>query len=174
MVVDIPSVFDALTTDQWRDEMRRTLIAMTALLASTSIFNPAAPARAQTYPVCLVSGDEDGMRCDYATLDQCRATASGIAGYCVINPASTANAFANSRRTTKRARGRTSDVLSSAPLVLSRMAANETATKPWSAPIGHRQPRVTDLPASAAAAAQIPDQEDADVDRKIRSVCRGC
>jgi hypothetical protein len=84
--------------------MRRVLIATAALLASATIFNPAAPASAQTYPVCLVSGDEDGMRCDYTSLDQCGATASGIAGYCVTNPASTANAFARSRGAAKHAR----------------------------------------------------------------------
>jgi hypothetical protein len=85
--------------------MRRVLIAMAALLASASIFNLAAPARAQTYPVCLAGGsDEDGMRCDYTSLDQCRATASGTGGYCVTNPASTANAFASSRGAAKRVR----------------------------------------------------------------------
>ncbi|MHC2333225.1 hypothetical protein [Bradyrhizobium sp. USDA 4454] len=52
-------------------------------------------------------------------------------------------------------------------------AANETATRPWLAPVGHRQPRVADIPA-AAAAQQIIDQEDAIVDRKIRGICRGC
>jgi hypothetical protein len=50
-------------------------------------------------------------------------------------------------------------------------AMNETTTKPWSAPVGHRQPRVADVP----AAASMPiDPEDAIVDRKIKGVCRGC
>lgn len=50
-------------------------------------------------------------------------------------------------------------------------AMNETTTRPWSAPVGHRQPRATDVPASAT----VPiDPEDAIVDRKIRGVCRGC
>jgi hypothetical protein len=53
-------------------------------------------------------------------------------------------------------------------------ASNETATMPWSAPVGHRQPRATDIPASTSASQQIIDQEDANVDRKIRGVCRGC
>jgi hypothetical protein len=52
------------------------------------------------------------------------------------------------------------------------LAAGETATKPWPAPIGHRQPRATDIPASASQ--QTLDQEDAIVDRKISNVCRGC
>ncbi|TWB97000.1 hypothetical protein FBZ93_107246 [Bradyrhizobium macuxiense] len=53
-------------------------------------------------------------------------------------------------------------------------ASNETATRPWSAPVGHRQPRAADIPAAASASQQIIDQEDAIVDRKIRGICRGC
>ncbi|WP_426534237.1 hypothetical protein [Bradyrhizobium sp. McL0615] len=50
-------------------------------------------------------------------------------------------------------------------------AMNETATRPWSAPVGHRQPRAVDVPVSANVHI---DPEDAIVDRKIRGVCRGC
>jgi hypothetical protein len=157
------------TTKRWRDDMRRVLTAMAALLASASVSSLTAPARAQTYPVCLAGGsDEDGMRCDYTSLDQCRASASGIGGSCVINPASTAN-----RRDAIVGRG-AADAMASAPLAHSWTAGNETTTKPWSAPVGHRQPRAIDLRASMPATPQILDQEDADVDRKIRSVCRGC
>lgn len=53
-------------------------------------------------------------------------------------------------------------------------ASNETATRPWSAPVGHRQPRAADIPAAAASSQQIIDQEDAIVDRKIKAICRGC
>jgi hypothetical protein len=53
-------------------------------------------------------------------------------------------------------------------------ASNETATRPWSAPVGHRQPRSADIPASTSASQQIIDQEDVIVDRKIKGVCRGC
>ncbi|UFX47817.1 hypothetical protein HAP47_0014600 [Bradyrhizobium sp. 41S5] len=56
----------------------------------------------------------------------------------------------------------------------SAFASNETATRPWSAPLGHRQPRAADIPAAASASQQIIDQEDATVDRKIKSICRGC
>lgn len=52
------------------------------------------------------------------------------------------------------------------------LAAGETATKPWSAPVGHRQPRAADIP--AAASQHTLDQEDAMVDRKISNICRGC
>jgi hypothetical protein len=51
-------------------------------------------------------------------------------------------------------------------------AGLETTTKPWSAPVGHRQPRAADIPASASH--QVLDQEDAMVDRKISNICRGC
>ena len=50
-------------------------------------------------------------------------------------------------------------------------AMNETTTRPWLAPVGHRQPRAVDVPASATV---YIDPEDAIVDRKIRGVCRGC
>jgi len=84
--------------------MQRIPIAMAALLASACIFSMAVPARAQTYPVCLAAADEDGMRCDYTSLEQCRATASGTGGNCFINPASAVNAFASTRRVARRAR----------------------------------------------------------------------
>jgi hypothetical protein len=54
------------------------------------------------------------------------------------------------------------------------LAAGETTTRPWSAPVGHRQPRAADVPTSTSASQQTLDQEDANVDRKISNVCRGC
>jgi hypothetical protein len=54
------------------------------------------------------------------------------------------------------------------------IALDVTTTRPWSAPIGHRQPRVIDIPVSVSAHQQIIDQEDVNVDRKIRGICRGC
>jgi len=59
-----------------------------------------------------------------------------------------------------------------APSFRPSMPGHETATRPWSAPVGHRQPRAADVPTSASLS--ILDQEDADVDRKIGNVCRGC
>jgi len=56
----------------------------------------------------------------------------------------------------------------------SMYASNETATRPWSAPVGHRQPRAADIPASLSGAQQSLGPEDAEVDRKIKGVCRGC
>jgi hypothetical protein len=51
---------------------------------------------------------------------------------------------------------------------------NETTTRPWSAPVGHRQPGVADIPASTSASQQTLDQEDENVNRIIRGICRGC
>jgi hypothetical protein len=62
----------------------------------------------------------------------------------------------------------------SAAIATPVLAAGETTTKPWSAPVGHRQPRAADVPTSTAASQQTLDQEDANVDRKISNVCRGC
>jgi len=53
-------------------------------------------------------------------------------------------------------------------------AGRETTTKPWLAPVGHRQPRTADIPASSSPSQQSLDQEDAYVDRKTSNVCRGC
>jgi hypothetical protein len=61
-------------------------IALIALMTLASIFIAAAPARAEAYPVCLAGGENNALQCEYATLGQCRVTASGGLGYCVMNP----------------------------------------------------------------------------------------
>jgi hypothetical protein len=53
-------------------------------------------------------------------------------------------------------------------------AGKETTTRPWTAPIGHRQPHASDIPATALGSQYLLDQEDAYVDRKISGICRGC
>jgi hypothetical protein len=50
----------------------------------------------------------------------------------------------------------------------------ETTTRPWSAPVGHRQPRAADVAASTSVSQYLLDQEEANVDRKISGICRGC
>ena len=62
----------------------------------------ATPAGAATYPVCLAGGTNDAIWCDYATFEQCKATASGGLGYCVTNPGYTSNAYASYRGAGKR------------------------------------------------------------------------
>ena len=70
--------------------------------------------------------------------------------------------------------GGVADAMASAPPFHPSRAGHETETRPWSAPVGHRQPRATDVPASISASQEILEPEDANVDRKIRNVCRGC
>jgi hypothetical protein len=55
------------------------------------------------------------------------------------------------------------------------MAGNETATRSWSAAVGHCQPHAADIPSTSSESTAQPffDQEDAIVDRKIQAVCRG-
>ena len=50
---------------------------------------------------------------------------------------------------------------------------NETATRPWSAPAGHHQPRAIDVLTSASSFEQF-FEEGARVDRIVRNICRGC
>jgi hypothetical protein len=61
----------------------------------------------------------------------------------------------------------------SAPLPPAKRG-NETSTIPWSAPVGHRQPRADEVPAPTPLTQEALDKEDAIVDRKISNICRGC
>ena len=51
-------------------------------------------------------------------------------------------------------------------------AGSETSTLPWSAPRGHHQPRLVDIPASPTK--DNPSEEDARIDRIVGNVCRNC
>lgn len=66
------------------------------------------------------------------------------------------------------------DVTASSPSMPSSKRGLETTNRPWSAPVGHHQPRATDVHTSTSVSQQSLDEEDAYVDRKIKSVCRGC
>jgi hypothetical protein len=66
----------------------------------------------------------------------------------------------------------TDDSMPSAPSVRPWRAGNETASRPWSAPVGHHQPSAVDVLGSDFE--QTLDQEDAKVDRIVRGICRGC
>jgi Protein of unknown function (DUF3551) len=83
--------------------MRRFLMVL-PFLTSTCIFWATMPAAAETYPVCLAGGPSNSVLCDYASLAQCQATASGGLGYCVMNPASASDAYASYRGPGKRIR----------------------------------------------------------------------
>ncbi|HEU4805890.1 MAG TPA: hypothetical protein VFS91_08815 [Nitrobacter sp.] len=56
--------------------------------------------------------------------------------------------------------------------------SNAAKPSPYNnAPVGHRQPRVSDIPPEARDATENPpkaDPADAALDRKIKSICRGC
>ena len=63
-----------------------------AILATTAVL-AAAPAQAQTYggnaPICLQQWYEFGgysINCDYSSMAQCNATASGLPAMCITNP----------------------------------------------------------------------------------------
>jgi hypothetical protein len=58
--------------------------------AAIALFSAAGPAHADPYKWCAVySGGDDGGgggNCGFVTLEQCRATLSGIGGSCEPNP----------------------------------------------------------------------------------------
>jgi hypothetical protein len=66
------------------------------------------------------------------------------------------------------------DAMAFAPPSRLLAPGTETTTRPWSAPVGHRQPAIVDVPASTSASQQTLDPEDANVERAIRGICRGC
>jgi hypothetical protein len=47
---------------------------------------------------------------------------------------------------------------------------------PWPAPVGHRQPRIDEVPPekNLGNPNNPLNREDAALDRKIKSICRGC
>ena len=46
--------------------------------------------------------------------------------------------------------------------------------EPLPAPVGHRQPRADQDPQGKDPAAEAEKKQDAELDRKIKSICRGC
>ena len=45
---------------------------------------------------------------------------------------------------------------------------------PWPAPTGHRQPRLDQVPDTSGNSSDAMKREDAELDRKLKSICRGC
>lgn len=68
--------------------MRRSILAvsMLALAAIAVTMAATGPAQAQEYPYCASGQWAGGGGCSYSTLDQCRASISGVGGVCVSNP----------------------------------------------------------------------------------------
>jgi hypothetical protein len=55
--------------------------------------------------------------------------------------------------------------------------STDTSDRPVvQAPVGHRQPRASDVPdeRNLSSPNDAMDKEDAALDRKIKSICRGC
>jgi len=77
--------------------MRRTPIVLIVLVSSVSVLNLVTPAGAASNSVSLAGGSDNSLRCDYASFEECRASASGGLGYCVANPASAFDAQASYR-----------------------------------------------------------------------------
>ena len=51
-----------------------------------------------------------------------------------------------------------------------------TSQTPWAAPTGHRQPRIDEVPSEKNLSNPNDplSRENAELDRKIKSICRGC
>jgi len=83
----------------------RRLLAGTIVAAAAVVLMPAA-GKADPYKWCAVySGDMDGgTNCGFVTIEQCRATVSGIGGFCNPNPFYTGPAERPAKRARKRAR----------------------------------------------------------------------
>jgi Protein of unknown function (DUF3551) len=72
----------------------RPFILAASMLALAAIAVPLAatgPAQAVEYPYCASGQWAGGGGCSYTTLEQCRASISGVGGSCVSNPRYTPN-----------------------------------------------------------------------------------
>jgi Protein of unknown function (DUF3551) len=63
-------------------------ISLALLMSGLGLLASVAPSKAEvTYPWCAeYNNDHGGKNCGFATLEQCRATVSGIGGFCERNP----------------------------------------------------------------------------------------
>jgi hypothetical protein len=74
-------------------------------------------------------------------------------------------------------------VLIASPIAVAQTSTKKSAGSPsanlgsvWPAPVGHRQPRVNEVPSEKDLANPNDPiaREDAALDRKLKSICRGC
>ncbi len=68
-------------------------------------------------------------------------------------------------------------VLTIGPAALAQTGSSSSGKQgPWPAPVGHRQPRADQVPSEkdTSKANAAADKEDAELDRRIKSICRGC
>jgi Protein of unknown function (DUF3551) len=80
----------------------RRLLAATIIAAVTVVLMPTAGS-ADPYKWCAVYGGDMGgaSNCGFVTIEQCRATVSGIGGFCDPNPFYTGPAERPARRARK-------------------------------------------------------------------------
>ena len=70
-------------------------------------------------------------------------------------------------------------VLAAGPAAIAQTGtSNPSSDKqgPWPAPVGHRQPRADQVPSekNLSNPNNAANRDDAVLDRKIKSICRGC
>jgi hypothetical protein len=66
-------------------------------------------------------------------------------------------------------------MLTAAPAAIAQTGSSSSSKQgPWPAPVGHRQPRADQVPSEKDNANDAMKREDADLDRKLKSICRGC
>lgn len=68
--------------------MRNLTLGLAAALLAPILMTSGdtTPAHANPWPYCLQGTAEGSTRCDFANLEQCMATSSGVGGDCTINP----------------------------------------------------------------------------------------
>ena len=79
--------------------------------------------------------------------------------------------------TTKLAMTVTLLALAASPAAIAQTTNRpDTSKGPWPAPVGHRQPRVDQVPPEKNLndPNSQANREDAALDRSIKSICRGC
>jgi len=65
--------------------MQKIFLGLTALIAAVLLHTGSV--HAQNYPWCAqYGGTFGGSNCGFSTMQQCRATVSGVGGYCYRNP----------------------------------------------------------------------------------------
>jgi hypothetical protein len=136
--------------------MQQLSNSVKAFFIAANSFAVVCPASAESYPVCLAGGETNSMRCEFASAKQCQASAAGGVGYCARNPAYSAGKGATG---TAQVNG----------------VAGSMAHLPWPAPVGHRQPRLSDVPNNVQASEFEPRLHwlDKELDGKLK-ICRGC
>ncbi|MGZ5873081.1 MAG: hypothetical protein ACXWKP_13335 [Bradyrhizobium sp.] len=70
-------------------------------------------------------------------------------------------------------------VLMASPAAIAQTGSTNSLSEkqtPWPAPVGHRQPRMDQVPSEKDLnnPNSASNRDDAALDRKIKSICRGC